>query len=123
MCVELPHANQAAHLSHALPLRARGASCTPSISKMGCRGKALGTLHTIIIHEVPNGMRGSGSVVPGHDAPGGRRTAAKGIACRYLYKKASITLMEVRPKELANHALLDLAREASIALMEVRPAC
>jgi len=31
--------------------------------------------------------------------------------------------MEVRPKELANHVLLDLAREASIALMEVRPAC
>ena len=31
--------------------------------------------------------------------------------------------MEVRPKELANHALLDLAREASIALMEVRPTC
>lgn len=83
----------------------------------------MGTLHTIIIHEVPNGMRGSGSVVPGHDAPCGRRKAEKGIACRYLYKKASITLMEVRPKELANHALLDLAREASIALMEVRPAC
>lgn len=50
------------------------------------------------------------SVVPGHDAPRGMRTAAKGIACRYLYKKASITLMEVRPKELANHVLLDLAR-------------
>lgn len=31
--------------------------------------------------------------------------------------------MEVRPKELANHVLLDLAREASITLMEVRPAC
>lgn len=31
--------------------------------------------------------------------------------------------MEVRPKELANHVLLDLARKASIALMEVRPAC
>lgn len=31
--------------------------------------------------------------------------------------------MEVRPKELANHVLLGLAREASIALMEVRPAC
>ena len=85
MCVELPHANQAAHLSHALSLRARGASCTPSISKMGCRGKALGTLHTIFIHEVPNGMRGSGSVVPRHDAPGGMRTTAKGVACRYQY--------------------------------------
>lgn len=83
----------------------------------------MGTLHTIIIHEVPNGIRGSGSVVPGHDAPGGKRTAAKGIACSYLYKKANITLMEVRPKELANHVLLDLAREARIALMEVRPAC
>lgn len=68
-------------------------------------------------------MRGSGSVVPGHDAPRGMQTAAKGIACRYLYKKANITLMEVHPKELANHVLLDLAREASIALMEVRPAC
>ena len=68
-------------------------------------------------------MRGSGSVVPGHDAPRGRRTAAKGIACRYLYKKASITLMEARPEELANHALLDLARKASIALVEVRPTC
>lgn len=90
---------------------------------MGCRGKALGTLHTIIIHEVPNGIRGSGSVVPEHDAPGGNQTAAKGIACRFLYKKANITLMEVRLKELANHALLDLAREASIALMKVRPAC
>ena len=64
-----------------------------------------------------------GFIVPGHDAPGGRRTAAKGIACRYLYKKANITLMEVHSKELANHVLLDLAREASIALMEVRPAC
>ena len=83
----------------------------------------MGTLHTIIIHEVPNGMRGSDSVVPGHDAPRGRRTAAKGIACRFLYKKANITLMGVRPKELANHVLLDLAREARIALMEVRPAC
>lgn len=31
--------------------------------------------------------------------------------------------MEVRPKELANHVLLDLARKASIALMEVPPAC
>ena len=31
--------------------------------------------------------------------------------------------MEVRPKELEKHALLDLARKASIALMEVRPAC
>ena len=40
-----------------------------------------------------------------------------------IYKKANITLMEVRPEELANHVLLDLAREASIALMEVRPAC
>lgn len=83
----------------------------------------MGTLHTIIIHEVPNGIRGSGSVVPEHDAPGGNQTAAKGIACRFLYKKANITLMEVRLKELANHALLDLAREASIALMKVRPAC
>ena len=64
-----------------------------------------------------------GSIVPGHDAPSGKRTAAKGIACRYLCKKANITLMEARPEELANHALLDLAREASIALMEVRPAC
>ena len=64
-----------------------------------------------------------GSIVPGHDAPSGRRTAAKGIACTYQYKKTNITLMEVRPKELANHVLLDLAREASIALMEVRPAC
>lgn len=51
------------------------------------------------------------------------RTTAKGIACRYLYKKANITFMEVRPKELANHVLLDLARKARIALMEVRPAC
>lgn len=50
------------------------------------------------------------SVVPGHDAPRGMRTAAKGIACRYLYKKANITLMEVHSKELANHVLLDLAR-------------
>lgn len=40
-----------------------------------------------------------------------------------FYKKANITLMEARPEELANHALLDLARKASIALMEVRPAC
>lgn len=64
-----------------------------------------------------------GSIVPGQDAPGGKRTAAKGIACRYLYKKTNITLMEVRPKELAKHVLLDLARKASIALMEVRPAC
>ncbi len=64
-----------------------------------------------------------GSIVPGHDAPGGKRTAAKGIACRYLYKKTNIMLMEVRPKELAKHVLLDLARKASIALMEVRPAC
>lgn len=64
-----------------------------------------------------------GNIVPGHDAPSGKRTAAKGIACRYLYKKTNITLMEVRPKELANHVLPDLAREASIALMEVRPAC
>lgn len=63
------------------------------------------------------------SVVPGHDAPGGRRTAEKGIACKYLYKKANITLMEACPEELANHVLLDLAREARIALMEVRPAC
>lgn len=31
--------------------------------------------------------------------------------------------MEVRPKGLANHVLLDLAREARIALMEVRAAC
>lgn len=64
-----------------------------------------------------------GNIVPGHDAPSGKRTAAKGIACRYLYKKANTTLMRVYPKELANHVLLDLAREASIALMEVRPAC
>lgn len=63
------------------------------------------------------------SVVPGHDAPRGRRTTVKGIACRFLYKKANKTLMEVRPKELANHVLLDLAREAGMALMEVRPAC
>lgn len=64
-----------------------------------------------------------GNIVPGHDAPSGKRTAAKGIACRYLYKEANITHMEVHSKELANHVLLDLAREASIALMEVRPAC
>lgn len=64
-----------------------------------------------------------GFIVPGQDAPRGKRTAEKGVACRYLYKKANITLMEVRPEELAKHALLDLAREASIALMEVRPAC
>lgn len=64
-----------------------------------------------------------GFIVPGHDAPSGRRTAAKGIACKYLYKKENTTLTEVHPKELANHVLLDLAREASIALMEVRPAC
>lgn len=64
-----------------------------------------------------------GFIVPGQDAPGGSRTAEKGIACRYLYKKANITLTEVNPEELANHVLLDLAREASIALMEVRPAC
>lgn len=63
------------------------------------------------------------SVVPGHDAPRGMRTAAKGVACRYQYKKANITLMEVHSKELANHVLLNLAREARIALMEVRPAC
>lgn len=50
------------------------------------------------------------SVVTGHDAPRAMRTAAKGIACRYLYKKANIALMEVRPEELANHVLLDLAR-------------
>lgn len=31
--------------------------------------------------------------------------------------------MEVYPKGLANHVLLDLARKASIALVEVRPAC
>ena len=31
--------------------------------------------------------------------------------------------MEVRPKMLANHVLLNLAREASIALVEVRPTC
>lgn len=68
-------------------------------------------------------MRGSGSVVPGHDAPRGMQTAAKGIACRFLYKKANLTLMEVHSKELANHVLPDLAREASIALREVRPAC
>lgn len=68
-------------------------------------------------------MRGSGSVVPGHDAPRGMQTAAKGIACRFLYKKANITLMEARPEEFANHVLLDLAREAGIALMEVRTAC
>lgn len=83
----------------------------------------MGTLHTFFIHEVPNGMRGSGSVVPGHDAPCDIRTTAKGIACRFLYKKANITLMEARPEELANHVLLDLAREARIALTEVRPAC
>lgn len=64
-----------------------------------------------------------GSIVPGQDAPGGKRTAAKGIACRYQYKKVNTTLTEVHPKELASHVLLDLAREASIALMEVRPAC
>lgn len=64
-----------------------------------------------------------GFIVPGHDTPSGRRTAAKGIACRYLYKKANITLMEAHSKELANHVLLDHAREASMALMEVRPAC
>lgn len=64
-----------------------------------------------------------GSIVPGHDAPSGKRKAAKGIACRYLYKKANTTLTEVHSKELASHVLLDLAREASIALMEVRPAC
>lgn len=64
-----------------------------------------------------------GNIVPGHDAPSGRRAAAKGIACKYKYKKTNITLMEVHSKELANHALLDLAREASIALMEVRPTC
>lgn len=64
-----------------------------------------------------------GNIVPGHDAPSGKRTAAKGIACKYQNKKTNITLTEVRPKELANHVLLDLAREASIALMEVRPAC
>ncbi len=63
------------------------------------------------------------NIVPGHDAPSGRRTAAKGIACRHLYKKANTTLTEVHPKELTSHALLDLAREASIALMEVCPAC
>lgn len=63
------------------------------------------------------------SVVPGLDAPRDMRTTAEGIACRYLYKKANMTLMEARPKELANHVLLDLAREASMALMEVRPAC
>lgn len=39
-----------------------------------------------------------GNIVPGHDTPGGKRTAAKGIACRYLYKKANTTLMEVRQK-------------------------
>lgn len=50
------------------------------------------------------------SVVPGLVAPRGMRTAAKGVACRYLYKKANITLMEVHSKELANHVLLDLAR-------------
>ncbi len=64
-----------------------------------------------------------GNIVPGHNAPSGKRTAAKGIACRYLYKKANTTLTEVHPKELAGHVLLDLAREVSIALMEVRPAC
>lgn len=64
-----------------------------------------------------------GDIAPGLDAPSGKRAVAKGIACIYLYKNANITLMEVRPKELANHVLLDLAREASIALMEVRPAC
>ena len=61
------------------------------------------------------------SIVPGNDAPGGKRATAKGIACRYLYKKANTTLTEVHPKKLANHVLLDLAREASMALMEVRP--
>ncbi len=64
-----------------------------------------------------------GDIAPGLDAPSGKRAVAKGIACRFLYKKANMTLMEARPKELANHALLDLAREARIALMEVRPAC
>ncbi len=64
-----------------------------------------------------------GNIVPGHDAPSGKRTAAKGIACKYLYKKANTTPTEVHPKELASHVLLDLARKASIALMEVRPAC
>ena len=64
-----------------------------------------------------------GFIVPGHDAPSGKRTVAKGIACKYQYKKTNITLMEVHSKKLANHVLLDLAREASIALMEVRPAC
>lgn len=64
-----------------------------------------------------------GNIVPGHDAPSGKRTAAKGIACKYQYKKTHITLTEVHPKELANHVLLNLARKASIALMEVRPAC
>lgn len=68
-------------------------------------------------------MRGSGSAVPGHHAPRDMRTNAKGIACRYLYKKANIALMEARPEEIANHVLLDLAREAGMALMEVRPAC
>lgn len=63
------------------------------------------------------------SVVPGHDAPRGMRTTAKGVACRFLYMKANITLMEVRPTELAIHVLLDLAREAGMALMEVRPTC
>lgn len=64
-----------------------------------------------------------GDIAPGLDAPSGKRAVAKGNACRYLYKKANITLMEFRPKELANHVLLNLAREASMALMEVRPAC
>ena len=64
-----------------------------------------------------------GNIVPGHDAPSGKRTAAKGIACKYQYKKTNTTLTEVHPKELASHVLLDLAREASIALMEVRPTC
>lgn len=64
-----------------------------------------------------------GDIAPGLDAPRDVRTTAKGVACRYLYKKANITLMEARPEELANHVLLDLAREARIALMEVRPAC
>ena len=44
-----------------------------------------------------------GNIVPGHDAPSGKRTAAKGIACKYQYKKTNITLMEVYPKGLASH--------------------
>ena len=83
----------------------------------------MGTLHTIFIHEVPNGMRVYGQHCAWARCAEWQANAAKEIACKYKYKKTNITLMEVRPKELANHVLLDLAREASIALMEVHPAC